>query len=66
MATPRSFYATQTDAQLHELRSEKLLKQIRILKSNGYFGKKDYQTLADQIKAIDAELAYRLDRMPLR
>jgi len=65
MSAPRSFYATQTDAQLHELRSEKLLKQIGILKIHAYWGKKDYQALAEQIKAIDAELAYRLSRMPL-
>jgi len=65
MATPRTVYATMTDKQLNTLRSKKVLAMHRILKINSYWGGMDARRLESQIKALDAELAYRLSRMPL-
>ena len=60
-----SVYELMTDEELHRFRSTKVLELYRIKKHNSYFGSKDIKRLDDQIKAIDAELAYRLSRMPL-
>jgi len=60
-----SVYELMTDEALHRFRSKKVLELYRIKKNNSYFGKKDMRRLEAQIKAIDAELAYRLSRMPL-
>jgi hypothetical protein len=60
-----SVYEGMTDKQLHELRSKKVLAAYRIRGINSYWGGKDLRRLETQIGAIDAELAYRLSRMPL-
>lgn len=60
-----SVYEFMTDDQLHKARSKKVLELYRIKKTNSYWGAKDVRRLEYQIKAIDAELAYRLSRMPL-
>lgn len=60
-----SVYEQMTDDQLHKARSKKVLELYRIKKINSYWGAKDLRRLEYQIKAIDAELSYRLARMPL-
>jgi len=60
-----SVYELMTDDQLHKARSKKVIEKYRIEKTNSYWGGKDARRLDDQIKAIDAELAYRIARMPL-
>lgn len=65
MSAPRTVYAGMTDKELHTLRSKKVLALHRISKINSYWGAFDARRLREQIKALDAELAYRLSRMPL-
>jgi len=60
-----SVYELMKDDQLHKARSKKVLELYRIKKTNSYWGAKDVRRLEYQIKAIDAELAYRLAGMPL-
>lgn len=60
-----SVYEGMTDAALHQSRSQKVLQMYRIEKYNSYWGAQDKRRLESQIKAIDAELAYRLSRWPL-
>jgi len=61
----QSVYELMTDEALHRFRSTKVLEAYRIKKNNSYWGAKDLRRLENQIKAIDAELAYRQCRMPL-
>ena len=65
MDEPRGVYQRMSDKELKRSRSIKVNMLNRLVNTNGYFGARDASRLADQIKAIDAERAYRLLRKPL-
>ena len=58
-------YAGMSEFQLRELRSNKILRGMKISKDGSWFAIKEKNTLRQQIRWIDAELRCRADQMRL-
>jgi len=54
-----SFYATLSIADLKQLKGKKMLRGMKISKSGAWFDIKERDTLRQQIRWINAELAAR-------
>jgi hypothetical protein len=60
-----SFYATLTIADLKRLKGKKMLRGMKISKDGSWFAIKERDTLRQQIRWINAELACREAQLQL-
>lgn len=65
MADTYNLYAKRSTSELNQMRSKKYLRMTKVAGEYGWFNQREAESLAQQITAIDAELAKRKAQLPL-